>query len=200
MPAGAPPFRLTVLLHAAPLSPRRLHMRAYDRIVLLSTLSALVERARATSVRVAVFNFDKQRVIYHSDDFTLKSMGEVSRALNRLELETVDVQTLQNPHGHVELLESLIASETASDNPSDAVVFVGPTARYIDKLPASEIHAPPEGMRFYYFQYHAFMVGPPPLPDSIANALSSLKGHVFQIYTPGQFADALRELEKPSRH
>ncbi len=124
-PADAPPFRLTILLHAAPASPRRLHLRAYDRILLLSSLSALLERAQPTSVRLEVFNFDKQRVIYGSDDFTLKSMGGVAQALNRLELETVDVKTLQNRSGAVDLLASLIGKETASPKPSDAVVFLG---------------------------------------------------------------------------
>jgi hypothetical protein len=196
-PADGPPFRLTVLLHAAPASPRRLHLRAYDRILLLSTLSALLERAQPTSVRLEVFNFDKQRVIYGSNDFTLKSMGEVAQALNRLELETVDVKTLQNRSGAVDLLTSLIAKETASPKPSDAVVFLGPAARYIDKLPASMIEGAPGGMRFYYFQYRTFAGPPQPvIPDMISSALSSLKGRVFQIYSPGQFADAIRELER----
>ena len=53
---------------------------------LMSTLSALVQQAQAIAVRLAVFNFDKQRVIYSNEDFTLKSMGEVKQALNRLEL------------------------------------------------------------------------------------------------------------------
>jgi hypothetical protein len=196
-PADAPPFRLTILLHAAPASPRRLHIRVYDRILLLSTLSALLERAQPTSVRLAVFNFDKQRIIYGSDDFTLKSMGEVAQALNRLELETVDVKTLQNQSGATDLLASMIGKETASSKPSDAVVFLGPAARYVDKLPASTIEGAPGGMRFYYFQYRTFAGPPQPMiPDIISSALSSLKGRIFQIYSPGQFADAIRELER----
>ncbi len=192
---GAPPFRLTVLLHAAPFSPRRLHLRANDRILLMSTLSALVERAQATSVRLAVFNLDKQRVIYANEDFTLKSMGDVAQALNRLELDTVDVQTLQNARGHIDLLESLIGQEIASPKPADAIVFLGPAARYIDKLSPSALPARLEGLRFYYFQYRPFAAGARPmLPDSISNALSSLKGHIYQIYTPGQFANAIHDL------
>jgi len=44
-------------------------------------------------------------------------------------------------------------------------------------------------MRFYYFQYRPFAAGSQSmLPDSISNALSRLKGPLFQIYSPGQFA------------
>ena len=195
-PSDSPPFRLTILLHAAPASPRRFHLRAYDRILLLSSLSALLERAQPTSVRLAVFNFDKQRVIYGSDDFTLKSMGAVAQALNRLELETIDVKTLQNRSGAVDLLTSLIGKETASTKPSDAVVFLGPAARYIDKLPASAIEGPPARHAVLLLSIpHLRWAAAAAIPDMISSALSSLKGRVFQIYSPGQFADAIRELE-----
>jgi hypothetical protein len=199
--ADAPPFRLTVLLHAAPASPRRFHLRANDRILLMSTLSAVVQQAQATAVRLAVFNFDKQRVIYSNEDFTLKSMGEVNQALNRLELDTIDVQALQNPRGHIDLLASLLNRETGAPKPSNAVVFLGPAARYIDKLPPSAFEAPPEGMRFFYFQYRTFTArSGPMLPDSVSSAVSYLKGRIIQIYSPGQFADAILQLERLAKH
>jgi hypothetical protein len=193
-PADAPPFRLTILLHAAPLSPRRMHIRLNDRVVLLSTLSSLVERVPATSVRLAVFNLDKQRVIYSNPDFKLQAMGQVGQALNQLELETVDVQTLANPRGHLDLLESLIGGETGSSSRPDAVVFLGPAARY-EETPLA-LERPAEAMRFFYFQYRPFFGRPRQMPpDIISKAVSSLKGRVFQIYTPGQFANAIRDLQ-----
>ncbi len=195
----AAPFRLTVLLHAAPLSPRRLHLRTNDRLLLLSTLSALVERTHPTLVRLVVFNFDRQRVIYSNENFTLRSMGAVAQALNRLELDTVDVKTLANPEGHIDLLASMIAGETQAANPADAVVFLGPVARYVDKLPPAALPAAPEATRFYYIQYRPFFGNGPMLPDMISHAVGALKGRIFQIYTPGQFADAIRELERLGR-
>lgn len=200
LPADAPPFRLTIFLHAAPLSPRRMHFRASDRVLLLSTLSALVERAPATSVRLAVFNLDKQRTIYSNDDFRLQAMEQVSEALNRLELETVDVQTLRNRQGHVDLLESLIGQEAGSPNRPDAVVFLGPAARYEESH--LDLDAAAEGIRFFFFQCRPwFPVGQPPhpAPDLLAKAVARLKGRVFPIYTPGQFANAIRELDAVRR-
>jgi hypothetical protein len=127
-------------------------------------------------------------------------IGDVSRALNRLELDTIDVQTLQNRHGHIGLLESLIAEETTAAQPADAVVFLGPAARFLDKPPSKTIQAPPEGMRFYYFQYRPFASGMQPvLPDSIAGTLAGLKGRVFHIYSPKEFASAISELDKLRR-
>jgi hypothetical protein len=73
------------------------------------------------------------------------------------------------------------------------VVFLGPAARYIDKIPAAALPALPEGMRFYYFECRPVSFQPT-VPDVIANAISALKGRIFMIYTPGQFADAIRAL------
>jgi len=196
-PAGEAPFRLTVLLHAGPLFPRRFHIRPVDRILLISTLSALVRQMQASTVRLAVFNLDRQKIVYSSENFEMKSMGDVAQALNQLEIDTIDVQTLQKPQGHIGLIESMIAKEAASPRPADAVVFLGPEPRYIDKLPASAFEALPEGMRFFYLQYRPFTVPRSPmLPDSISNAISTLKGRTIHIYSPGQFADALREVER----
>ncbi len=195
--ADSPPFRMTILLHAAPLSPRRMHIRVTDRILLLSTLSGLIQRVQPTGVRLAMFNFDKQRVLYSNSDFKQADIGAVSRALNRLELETVNVETLQNPRGSMDLLQSLIDSETTAQPSSDAVVFLGPAARYLEKLPPSALPSPIERMRFFYIQYRPFAAGRQAmLPDSISNAVSEMKGRIFQIYNPGQFAAAIHDIER----
>src|SRR5205814_2719 len=52
MTDDAAPFRLTILLHAAPVSPRRMRLSARDRIMLLGTLSSLLGRLPTLSVRL----------------------------------------------------------------------------------------------------------------------------------------------------
>lgn len=194
---GAAPFHLTVLLHAAPLSPGRMHIRTTDRILLISTLSGLMERVQPTTLRLAVFNLDKQRVIYSNGDFHRGQISAVYQALNQLELETVNVQVLQNPRGAADLLTSLVAGETAAQPVADAVVFLGPSSRYLDKLPASALPSPLEGMRFFYLQYRPF-AGQlrAMLPDAISSATANMKGRIIQIFNPGQFADAIREIQR----
>ena len=61
------PVRLTVLLHAAPLSSRRTTMRASDKMMLLGTLSSLLERVPTRSLRLVVFNLDQQKEIFRQD-------------------------------------------------------------------------------------------------------------------------------------
>jgi hypothetical protein len=192
----APPFRLTILLHAAPVSPRRTSLRNNDRILLMSTLASLAGSVPALSVRLVVFNLDKQRVLFNQDDFTLESLGRVSQALNDMELEAIDYRTLQNPSGHVDLLSDLINRELASPKPSDAVVFLGPASRYLDNVPPPVMDATSPKLRFFYFQYRPLRMRGPMLPDSITHAIERVKGRLIHITSPADFANAIVQLER----
>jgi hypothetical protein len=198
----APPFRLTILLHAAPISPHRTQLRINDRILLMSTLASLAGVVPALSVRLAVFNLDKQQILFNQEDFTLASLGRVAQALSDMELDAIDYHTLQNPTGHVDLLSDLINRELASPKPSDAVVFLGPASRYLDKMPPSAVDTAAAKLRFFYFQYRPLRVRGPMLPDSITHAVERVKGRLIHITSPAEFANAIVQLERaaaPSR-
>lgn len=192
----AAPFRLTILLHAVPSSPRRTSLRNNDRILLMSTLASLAGSVPALSVRLAVFNLDKQRVVFNQEDFKLESLGRVAQALNDMELDAVDYRTLQNPTGHIDLLSDLINRELASPKPSDAVVFLGPASRYVDQIPSSAVDAAASKLRFFYFQYRPLRMRGPMLPDSITNAVERVKGRLIHITSPADFANAIVQLKR----
>jgi hypothetical protein len=193
----APPIRLTVLVHAAPNSPRRARMGARDRILLLGTLASLLERLPTTSVRLVVFNLDQQRELYRQDNFSTPGFNQVARSLDSLELGLVDYHVLQNPRGHVDLLADLVNQEVTSPQPSDVVVFLGPMARYLDKMPNSVLEKPPGSTpRFFYLQYRPMMRVESTLPDVIHSAVSKLKGKTVIIHSPGDFAKAIEQVER----
>ena len=199
----APPLRLTVLMHAAPMFPRRTRMRPNDTITLLSSLSSLLEHVPVRSVRLVVFNLDQHKELYRKDGFTLDSLDQVSASINSMELGLVNVETLQNRQGHVDLIAAMVNQEIRAAEPSDVVIFLGPTARYEDKIPRQSLEkAPGPVPRFFYFQVRPFFRGgrvggplPAVLPDSINSAMSRLNGKVIVIHTPGEFAKAIARLE-----
>ena len=201
----APPLRLTVLMHAAPMSPRRTRMRPNDTMTLLGSLSSLLEHVPASSVRLVVFNLDQQKELYRKDDFTLNSLDQVYASLNRIELNLVDVQVLENRLGHVDLISDMVNQEIHAQPLSDAVVFLGPMARFEDKVPRQSLDKTAGALpRFFYFQVRPFFrggragpIGPSPaaLPDSINSAISRLNGKVVVIHSPGDLAKAIARLE-----
>jgi hypothetical protein len=193
----APPIRLTVLMHAAPNSPRRMRMGARDRFLLLGTLASLLERVPTTSVRVVVFNLDQQRELYRHDDFSTAGFNDVAQSLDTLELGLVDFHVLQNPRGHVNLLADLVNQEINAPQPSDVVLFIGPMARYVDKMPNSVLEKPPGATpRFFYFQYRPMMRMESTLPDVIHSAVSKMKGKTVVIHSPGDFAKGIDQMER----
>jgi len=196
----APPIRLTILMHAAATSPRRSRMYARDRLLLLGTLSSVLERVPTTSVRLVVFNLDQQKEIYRGDDFRPEQFNAVAHSIAELELGLVDYHVLQNKKGHVDMLADLVKQEVAAPEPSDVVLFLGPLARQIDSMPEKLLEKPAGGApRFFYFQYRPFPRAQATLPDVITSAVSRLKGRTLIIHTPGEFAKGIAEVERKGR-
>jgi hypothetical protein len=196
----AAPIRLTILMHAAATSPRRTRMYARDRLLLLGTLSSVLERVPTTSVRLVVFNLDQQKEIYRRDDFRPEQFNDVGQSIAELELGLVDYHVLQNKKGHVDMLADLVRQEVAAPEPADVVLFLGPLARQIDSMPDRLLEKPAGGApRVLYFQYRPFPRTQATLPDVITSAVSRLKGRTLVIHTPGEFAKGIAEVERKGR-
>jgi hypothetical protein len=192
----APPIRLTVLMHASPVSPRRMQLSGRDRVMLLGTLSSLLDRLPARSVRLVVFNLDQQKELYRNEQFGRQGMDQVALSLNAIQLAKVDYDVLKNKSGHLDLLSDLIRGEFDSQSPSDIVVFLGPMSRFLDKVPSDELERPAGAAeRFYYLQYRSIYPQPSTFPDVITRAVAKLKGRTMIIRSPGDFANAIDQIE-----
>jgi len=194
----AAPVRLTVLMHAAPLNPRRTHLSPRDHMLLLGTLSSLLERVPVRSVRLVVFNLDQQREVYRQERFSLEALGQVARSIGGLELDMVDYRLLQNRGGHLDLLADLVNGELSAQELSDVVLFLGPQARTLDQVPREELERPQSAKpRFFYFQYRPLVVQPEAgLPDTITNIVSRMKGKTWVLRTAADFARAIEQIER----
>src|SRR5450759_4800349 len=176
------PLRMTIFLHTAPLFPRRTRMRPNDMVTLMSTVSSLLERLPARSVRLVLFNLDQQKELYRKEGFLLRDMAQVSQAMTNIELGLVDFHVLQNKRGHVDLLADLVNREIEAQPPSDVVLFLGPQTRYFDRVPQASLEKPAgHGPEFYYFQIVPFLSPEAALGDSIKSAVSRLGGKTIQI-------------------
>ncbi len=192
------PFRLTVMFHAAPITQRRIpRMSPRDRVTLMGLLSSLLERLPTSSVRMIVFNLEHQAELLRLTEVGPGGLGRVGQALNELELGTVDFQTLVNRKGHVDLLADLINREVSEPERSDVVLFLGPPARFSDKVPQEALDKPvtAAGPGYFYFQYRPPFRREAYFSDSIGSAVSRLGGRLKIIRTPGDLAKAIDEVE-----
>lgn len=204
----ARPIRLSILLHAAPAFPRGTRLRPNDVLMLLSSVSSLLEHVPATSVRLVAFNLDQQRELYRKESFQLADLPALGGVMMRTELGLVDVKVLANRRGHVETIAGLVQGELAAQPAPDAVVFLGPVSRYSDKPPALEL--PAEHPRFLFFRLAPFArigmgrgniayLPDASLPDSIGYAVSRMGGKTITIRSPGDLAKAIGRLEETPR-
>ena len=204
----AAPLRLTILLHAASLSPGRTRLRAADLFLLITTLSSLLEQLPSRSIKLVVFNLDQQKEIFRQDGFTPAELDQVWQSMSGLELGVVDYRTLGNRRGAIDLLESLVDEEYRAQTPSDAVVFLGPPVRSLGPAPHDVAKIPQApAPRFYYFQYSPFLFGwsrtvsgqvqmMQVTGDTISRMVSRLQGRILSIRTPGDLAKAIEQVER----
>jgi hypothetical protein len=189
--------RIDVLLDAAPLFPRALSLRAWDRAFLLNSLSSLLRTLHPESVGVTAFNLDQQREIFKDENFTRHSFRKLFRSLQDLELGTVSYRSL-NRTGWSELLTHLVRTEMKSENPPEAIIFLGPSARILDKLPREMLSScESNGRPIFYFKFSATPGNE--FPDAIHHLTNTCHGTVFTLHNAGDFAEAIAKVQRKIR-
>jgi hypothetical protein len=193
--SGQQGHRVTILMNASAVMPRRVRLGGYDRVLLLSSLASAIERLPLRSVRLVVFSLDQQREIFRAEDFGPADFVRLSRALNELELGTVDYETLKNRRGHLDLVADLIA-ESLREKSSDAVVFLGPKPWYFDKIERSSLpQRTSDDPAFFYVQFRPYIAAAAH-SDTLMYAVKQMGGKTFDVYSPGDFAEAIRDITK----
>lgn len=187
--------RLTVLVNAAPLSPRTPKLRAWDRKLLLESLSTLLHETPCQSVRLVAFNLDQARVVFEQDHFDRLGFLKLSQELQNLELGTVSYDALRR-QTWTRLLARLVNRELTADPPANAVVFLGPRVHMFLKVPSEMIEAR-EGARdpqFFDFKYYPHWVRGADFPDSVGYLTKARGGMVYVVHDPGELARAIQRM------
>jgi hypothetical protein len=142
---------ITVLLDAAPVAPLSDGLSPHDRNILTLILGAVVGRLPASSVRLVIFNLDKQEEIFRRDGFSADAMREAFKALGSLQLASVDVSVLEKPSGYIDFLAGLINREVRGPAPAPTVILLGPLSRHGGQFPEGMLN-PSAAARFFYLQ------------------------------------------------
>jgi hypothetical protein len=195
MAADGKGMRVTILLDAAPRDPRATRLRAWDRAMLIDSVSSILRQIPTESVRLVAFNLDQQRELFRDDQLDRPGLMRLSRSLRELELGTVSYGTLKNHHGWAAMLSGLTNQETAAEEPSDVVIFLGPMIRNGEKIPA-ELFTAGKSRRphFYYFEFLPMWHRGSEFPDAIVHVTAACGGTTLKIHTPGELGQAIQKL------
>jgi hypothetical protein len=216
---GARIGRLAILLHAAPVVPRRAKLQPEDVDTLTASLASLLEQLPARSVRLVAFNLDRQAVLVRSEDFKAQDVDGLRGAMAQLDLGVVDYRSMQERKP--DLLNGLLEAEVQNLRPADAVIVMGPGAAVHADIPATELSGALPGPLFYLqFRRAGILRGnggmanrpriqgnvdmqdqaemarlePWATPDPIEHLVGRLKGDVIPIQSPQQLAGGIRRI------
>lgn len=195
-PARPDGSRLTVLLHAASANPRAVRLSAFDRGMLLASLSSVLRMTSFRQVRVVAFNLDQQKILFEDDHLESGDFSRLGASLEKLRLGTVPLAVLANPRGREDLLADLVNRETGREASPDAVVFLGWPARYYSKFPRERLESTAPGPRFFHIEFRPWFMRSAELPDLISNLNDRLNGRRWRIHAPGDLASAIHDMRR----
>lgn len=196
-PDPAPrPYRVAVLLHAAPIRPRAAVLSPFDQSILVTTLTSLFEHTPFEAVSLVAFNLQQQKELFRAPAITPGALERLLDLLDDLQIGAVDLRALQNPKRYLELLADLVNREQDATPPPDAIVFVGPHNRYDEKFPRELLALPSERRPLFFYLRYSFFWRVSPFPDSLEKLVRAAGGRIFNIGTPREFLSALRRIEE----
>jgi hypothetical protein len=203
-------LKVTILLDVAPLSFRSPSLHAWDRAMLLQSLSSLLKQIPCASVRLRAFNLDQQRELFRQDSFDDAGFGKLADSLRNLELGTISYQVLQRRSDGPSMLWDYANQELTAADPSDAVIILGPHTRHIEEIPRGVLkQRETRNPQFVYFDY--FPLGSqlgerefdpryhPNIryrPDIFATLTKHLDGTVYVISSPTDLARSIQKMLK----
>ena len=188
-------LRVAVFLDAAPVFPLALKLRAWDRAFLLSSLASLVRQINAGSTEVVAFNLDQQRVIFRDEHFRHGSFRKLVDSLQSLELGTVSYKNLQRQTGWLELRLQILGEQGRTLHPPDAVIFLGPANRILEKIPHEYLeNCQNFGSRMFYFEYFPYIGAE--FPDTIHQLTNACHGNIYKIHAAADFAEAIEKMQR----
>jgi hypothetical protein len=172
------------------MNPRESKLRVWDRAFLMQSLRSVLQHLPCESVRLVAFNLDQQKELFREERFDTESFQELSRTLRKTELGTVSYKALQRGPAGVSFVSELARKELAGPQPSDVVIFLGPTVHMDQKVSLNAANT--AHPHFFYFEYFPFAGAN--FPDSIQHLITALQGTTYQIHSPADFGKAMQKM------
>ena len=184
-------LRLTIFLDAAPMNPRAAALRAWDRAFLMESLYSLLRQMPCESVRVVAFNLEQQRELFRQDKFDAKGFIELSNKLREMETGTISVQALTKRNSP-EFLAKLANHELGEEDPSDALVLLGPKTHTTAGSATSMLAAKKDGHpQVFYFEYVPWLDAN--FRDAVQQLTRDLDGKIYNVHSPAEFGQAIQK-------
>ncbi len=191
-----PPLNVKVLVNFAPQNSLSATLQPLDTEALVSILRSIVREPRIGKFSVVAFNMQEQRVVYRQEDVDRLDFPALGKALNSLNLGTVDLKKLGEKHGDTDFLTSLVRNEvvgSAKDHP-DAVIFAGPKVLLDSNVPEETLKESGNvDFPVFYMNYNLYPQAVP-WKDAISRTVHFFRGYEYTIAKPRDLWVAVSEM------
>lgn len=191
---GEPLLNVKVLVNFAPQNAHAAVMQPLDTGALISILRSISREPQIGKFSLIAFNLQEQRVIYRQEDADRIDFPALGKAIQSLDLGTVDLKRLSQPHGDTRFLADLIGKETASDHRPDALVFAGPKAMLEENIARDTLQQLGELNYPVFYMNYNLQPSVNPWRDTIGVAVKFFKGTEFTISRPRDLWYAVSEM------
>lgn len=179
------PLNVKVVINFAPQDSNSASLQPLDFNALLSILRSIGRDARVSKFSIVAFNVQEQRVLYRQDDAANIDFPALGKALQGLNLGTVDLKRLTQKHGDTEFLTSLITTELKHEGEQpDAVIFAGPKVLLEESIPQETLKQLGDVKPAVFYMNYSLNPQANPWRDAIGTAVKYFKGVEYTISRP----------------
>ncbi|MBI3278213.1 MAG: acetyltransferase [Acidobacteria bacterium] len=191
--ASDEPLNVKVLINFAPQNAHSATLQPLDTSALVSILRNISRDARIGRFSIVAFNLQEQKVLYRQDNAERIDFPALGKALEALNLGTVDLKRLGEKSGETNFLAGLIQHELKSES-ADAIVFAGPKAMLDENVPQESLKQIGEiSSPLFYMNYNLYPHAVP-WSDAISKAVKFFKGYEYTISKPRDLWFAVSEM------
>lgn len=177
-------LNVKLLVNFAPPNALSSALDRNDTDALVSILKAVERDPHVGRVSLVAFNVGETRVLYRQQPEDRIDFPALGKALQSMQLGTVNIQKLEQKHSETDFLEDLIEKEVNAASHPDAVVFAGPKAMLDADVPQDDLKRIGDiECPVFYLNYNP---NPQAVPwkDSISRAIRVFRGTEYTISRP----------------
>ena len=184
-----------VIVNFAPQDDNAAALQPLDLHALCSILRSIAREPRIGKFTVVAYNMQEQKVIYREEDAARIDFPALGKALESLNLGTVDLKQLAQKNSDAMFLADLVTHEVAQPSEvPDAVIFAGPKVVIDGNLPSDALKKMDDVKTpVFYLNYNLNPMGNP-WKDALGGVVRRLKGTQFTISRPRDLVHAWGEI------
>lgn len=188
-------LRLKILASFSPVDPAKVGLNDYDKRSVVSMLRAIAREPAIGSFTLVAFNAHTEKILYEASEESRIDFPALGEAVSETPSGVVDIDQLQDKKSGERFLQELFEAHlTRSDEPYDAVVFLGPKVTFERNPSSNLLHSSDRTLAPVFSFIYNRNPRSYPWRDALSAALRSFSPVEYDVTSPKAFASSLKDM------